>query len=215
MTVGIYKFTNTVNGKVYIGQSKDIRARLYTHKCVVKSAQTFLAAAMRKHGFDNFSSEIIEECQVSELNQKEIYWINFYNSTDPEIGYNETKGGHDRAYSSEVTPELLENVMQDLSENLLSMKKIADKYKMSEDWVCNVNTGRRWQVDDVDYPIRKSRVESNKKRPSKEDLIKIIDEFGFNDAAPYCDVSYKTIVNWCERYELPNGQKKWNNWIDR
>ena len=70
--VGIYKYQNLINGKIYIGQSKDIARRKKDH--FTRAFNNFstnseydspLHRAMRKYGLENFSFEIIEECEAS------------------------------------------------------------------------------------------------------------------------------------------------------
>ena len=92
--IGIYKITNKVNGKIYIGQSITIKNRWKQHINEAKNNRNNAALylAMRKYGIDNFSFEVIEECDIKFLNEREIYWINFYNSFEGE-GYNMTPGG--------------------------------------------------------------------------------------------------------------------------
>lgn len=89
---GIYKITNKVNNKCYIGQSKDIIKRWKTeykwHKL-----NNHLHSAFNKYGLENFDFEIIEECEPSLLNEREKFWINVYNSFDRNFGYNKTLGG--------------------------------------------------------------------------------------------------------------------------
>jgi len=50
---------------------------------------------MKKFGLENFNFDVIEECSLKELDKKEKYWIKYYNSTDPNKGYNLTDGGKD------------------------------------------------------------------------------------------------------------------------
>lgn len=89
--IGIYKITNKINGKCYIGQSVDIERRFNEHKnCKVDKP---LYRAFKKYGIDNFTFEILEECSQEELNEKEIYYIVFYNSTTDGNGYNLEHGG--------------------------------------------------------------------------------------------------------------------------
>ena len=93
---GIYKITNMVNGKVYIGQAKDIEHRWVEHKSNCKTKNYVLYRAMRKYGFENFSFEILMECEEELLNLMEIYYIKKYNSYinwENSNGYNETVGG--------------------------------------------------------------------------------------------------------------------------
>lgn len=89
----IYKITNKINGKVYIGQTiKSIEERWKQH-CSKNSLCKALQSALIKYGMDNFSIECVEECySIDQLNIREIFWINFYNSFYE--GYNLTSGGN-------------------------------------------------------------------------------------------------------------------------
>lgn len=91
----IYKITNSINGKLYIGQTrKTIKERFQVHiKNAQKHINRYLYDAMNKYGYDNFIPSLIEECEDSLLDEREIYWIAFYNTTDKNIGYNMTIGG--------------------------------------------------------------------------------------------------------------------------
>ena len=87
--IGIYKIINKINGKCYIGQSTQIEKRWSKHKNTShnqtsKAYDYPLYRAFRKYGIENFSFEILEECSNLELNEKEKYWINYYN---PEYNY--------------------------------------------------------------------------------------------------------------------------------
>lgn len=92
---GIYKLTNLLDNKVYIGQSVDIAERWKQHiKCglgIDTPQNNKLYKAMLSSGVENFTFELLEECPRDKLNEEEIYWINFYQSQD--YGYNMTKGG--------------------------------------------------------------------------------------------------------------------------
>ena len=69
--IGIYKITNKLNGKVYVGQSNDIERRFKEHQQKGESSKIPLDIAIQKYGKDNFTYEIIEECSLEELNSKE------------------------------------------------------------------------------------------------------------------------------------------------
>lgn len=96
-TQGVYLITNLVNNKKYVGISNDIRQRWNAHKQAALNEtytehNTPLHRAIRKYGIDNFSLEILEEVKdSSQLNDREIYWIQYYNSYNE--GYNLTVGG--------------------------------------------------------------------------------------------------------------------------
>ena len=93
---GIYVITNKINNKVYIGQSIDIRVRWWNHRCELNRnnhCNKHLQGAWNKYGEDNFDFSVLEECKEEEINDKEIYWISKYNSTNPKYGYNISIGG--------------------------------------------------------------------------------------------------------------------------
>jgi len=89
--VGIYKITKKSNGKSYIGQSNDIDRRILEHQYKTDLA---IDKAITKYGIDAFTYETIEECNLDELNEKEKYWIAYYN-TYKGFGYNCSEGGGD------------------------------------------------------------------------------------------------------------------------
>ena len=82
--IGIYKITNKLNGKSYVGQSVDIVHRWYQHKT---GGELAIGKAIQKYGVDNFIFEIIEECNVNMLDEREKYWILKLNTLSPN-GYN-------------------------------------------------------------------------------------------------------------------------------
>lgn len=98
----IYKATNNINGKVYIGQThKTLEERKMRHKHDSQKMDTYFYRAIRKYGWENFSWEVIEDniTTEEELNEKEKYYIKKYDSFDnKEKGYNTTSGG-ERDYS--------------------------------------------------------------------------------------------------------------------
>lgn len=86
----IYKVTNKVNGKSYIGQTRytlEFRWRQHLHK----KDNVYFHNAIKKYGAENFSLEVLEECDVDKLNSREIFYIAKYNTF--EEGYNLTIGG--------------------------------------------------------------------------------------------------------------------------
>lgn len=94
----IYKIICLTNNKIYIGQTKQhYISRFIQHKSHARTGQSNhkLARALRKYGDDNFIIEVIEECTFDLLDERERYWIAFYNSTDDSVGYNINIGGQD------------------------------------------------------------------------------------------------------------------------
>ena len=101
----IYKTTNLVNGKIYIGQDSKNNPKYL-------GSGTILKKAIKKYGKDNFIKEIIDECTtIDELNRKEVYWIDKLDSTIRDIGYNISYGGEegDRKLGHEIAKEGIYN----------------------------------------------------------------------------------------------------------
>ena len=92
---GIYKITNLLNKKVYIGQSVDVKTRWSNHikasLGIDSIAHSKVHDAMAQDGAWNFTFELLEKCDKSMLNEREKYYIGFYQSN--LYGYNLTKGG--------------------------------------------------------------------------------------------------------------------------
>lgn len=87
----IYKITNNVNGKSYIG----LKTKTADESENYYGSGTLINLAIEKYGIENFTKEIIEDGiqDINLLKEREIYWINYYNLTDRALGYNITKGG--------------------------------------------------------------------------------------------------------------------------
>ena len=89
----IYLITNTLNGKNYVGKTKQkLEKRITQHKYDSRKGRPGLGAAIRKYGWENFSVEVLETCPVEMLNEREMFWIRELNSKAPN-GYNLTDGG--------------------------------------------------------------------------------------------------------------------------
>jgi len=100
--IGIYGLRNKVDGKWYIGQSRDIPKRFLKYKNYNCKTQTKLYNALKKYNSDNFDYIILEICLLSqpELNEREKYWFNFYDCI--KNGYNIREAGANGALSEET-----------------------------------------------------------------------------------------------------------------
>lgn len=81
MSIGIYKITSPSN-KIYIGQSKDIEFRWSFYLNLYCKKQTKIYNSLKKYGPENHIFEIIEECKLDKLDEREIYWKQYYNSVN-------------------------------------------------------------------------------------------------------------------------------------
>ena len=94
----IYKITNNFNDKIYIGQTaRDIDTRFAEH-CSETRGHSRLHNAIQKYGWRNFKIEEVEKVPLSKLDEREIYWIKYYDSANKEKGYNITKGGNNASF---------------------------------------------------------------------------------------------------------------------
>ena len=155
---GIYKIENLINHKCYIGQAKNIEKRWKDHKKDSKSELSIkynypLYCAFRKYGLEYFSFEILEECKIEELNEREIYYIQAFNSF--YNGYNQTLGGD---HSINNPKENIIGIIHDLEYSSLTISELIEKWSMSKEMICGINTGRWWKQDNIEYPIRKKAI---------------------------------------------------------
>jgi group I intron endonuclease len=120
----IYKITNTINKKIYIGKSVE-----NTNSNIISyyGSGVLIARAIEKYGIDMFNKEIIDECKNnSELCEREKYWISYYNSTDRTIGYNISNGG-DGGDTLSNHPEL--NLIKEKISNSLKGRVFTQNHK--------------------------------------------------------------------------------------
>ena len=134
--IGIYKIENQLNNKIYIGQSKNITQRWKEHRARYQIKDSPLYRAIRKYGIENFSFEVIEECEINQLDEREIYWITFYNSY--KNGYNQTSGGEGRHGPLKLSEEQVSEIYERLK-STETMESIAKDYGISHVTVSNIN----------------------------------------------------------------------------
>lgn len=128
----IYIIKNTVNNKVYIGQTvNNINLRFSKHKFAAYTGTSKLYVNMRNIGIDNFYIEEICKCDNKELNKLEIYYISKYNSYHD--GYNSTQGGaggeHNELYEDEAVKRF------QIDYNSMALNELCIKYKVSEAFI--------------------------------------------------------------------------------
>lgn len=188
----IYCFTNKITGKRYIGQTNNVEKRKRGHKSVAfnpkaNGYQLPFYCAIRKYGWDNFDFEVLEEIDEAfgreYLNEREVYFISFYQTLISQNGYNYTKGGEGCArpklsFSEHVKSSKLfnENDVRDIQSMLLEgyeYFEIKNKYPvLTDSFLSNINLGLNFQRDDLNYPLAVLHTKFSKE--TKENIIKDI-----------------------------------------
>ena len=147
----IYKITNLINNKIYIGKSKYNNLDYYGSGMLINFA-------IKKYGKENFKREILCECSLQEeLNEMERYWIQKLNATNKKIGYNKSVGGDGGSYGPLTEKHkqklrgkipwnkgkkfgpLTEEHKQKISEKL----KGRIRPKRSKEWCKNISRGKK------------------------------------------------------------------------
>ena len=162
----IYKITNDINNKVYIGQTiQPLNTRWRSHKVRGKnpSFNTGLYGATKKYGAENFDINIVISCDESELNEMEIYYIDKYDTYNN--GYNRTIGGEGVSTLQLNPTEVLEKYKQ-----LGNMKKVAEYFHCSSStiWIILNNHAPR---ELIEYNKQRSAVTKREKTQLKSKLL--------------------------------------------
>ena len=109
----LYKIINTVNGKIYIGQTiQSLKNRKKDHRnCMVRLQHLPLYRAFRKYGFEKFEwTTIYSANDKNDLDKREKYYIQFYKTTRPPYGYNMTYGGEGGQHIEETKKKISESL---------------------------------------------------------------------------------------------------------
>lgn len=194
--IGIYCFINKINNKKYIGQSINIEERKESHLRYynnpnMKDYNTKFYRALRKYGTDQFTFQILEECSKSLLDEREIFWIEKFDSF--KNGYNSTLGGQIGNTKGELHPNAkLTNqevllIKEKLLNSAIKKSEIAKYFKVTQSEISNINTGKKWRdIGNFNYPIRKlnsfNKKGSNSNRAifTDEEILEIRKQYQFN-----------------------------------
>lgn len=180
---GIYKI-NYDNGKIYIGQALSIWSRANEHNS--KNTQ-ICDKALKIHSATIEILEIVSD--ILQLDEIENKWINYYNATDRNIGYNILKNGNasgkkgiDNCNAIFNQSQIDEIVDLLINNTKLSYKDIANKYMVSQDTILNISQGYTYFNPNLSYPLRRNNHDSNKKDKvldyfsSEKDLLNLKDD---------------------------------------
>lgn len=235
--IGIYKITNNINGKIYIGQSNNIQRQFSEHQNRGATSRIPVDIAIQRYGKENFNFEIIEECSIEQLNQKETYWITYFNSI--ENGYNCSAGGDQQSIGSNNGRAILtENEVKFIRTAYNNHERRKDVYEYFKDKITFSSFARIWDGTSWAHIMPEVLTEENKRYYSKEatngekssnakltdeEVIKIRERYVSENAKTiYKDYedrcSYNTLqqILWGRTYKhLPIYKKKEKKWINK
>ena len=209
MISGIYKIENLINHKVYIGLSKDISNRWRGHKSNYnnpncKDYNMVIYKAMRKYGIKNFTFEIIEKCNEELLNQKEQYWIAYYDSY--YNGYNSTLGG-DESHIHLGKPIELYDLEGNYITTYPNITEAAKAIGVSRSAIYGILQGYRLSIKNYQFKLVGDRKEikpytnrqgGKKAVLQKDDNNNIINQFeSVNEAARQLNLDSSSISKCC------------------
>lgn len=146
--IGIYKITNQINQKIYVGQSNDIKRRFAQHKSPYEQnrfAEKPLYKAFKKYGISNFTFEVIEECKIEELNDKEAYWIKQLKTLIYENGYNITCGGNGVAEENHPKHKLTKQDVIDIRTRYNNHERCKEVEKLYSDRIGHSGFSKIWK----------------------------------------------------------------------
>lgn len=161
MKKSIYLIKNYINDKVYVGQSINPHRRFIQHlyNGTAEWDNYPIHLAIKKYGKMNFYYEILEE-NIENYNEREKYWISYYNSITPN-GYNILPGPTTEAVfygekhpNSCISDNTANIIVEQLQFTNLTQRKIAELNGCSERVVNSINAGTSRRRSDIEYPIR-------------------------------------------------------------
>ena len=231
---GIYKIENLVNGKVYIGKSKNIERRISQHKYLFKkrdvdafrkSTNRFLSADVFEYGLDNFSFSVLEtfiEYDKDVLADAECKWMLFFDSLNDEKGYNQildsSKG---RIFSDRLRENFRERSFGDLNPNYGNAWTDEQKEKASIVQIERHKKGVYGEEWKKKLSAASSKTWENEalKKQMAEKVSKAKEKYDFEQRTKQGDLirvwgSIKEIISenpsykWQNIYSVCNGYKK-------
>lgn len=126
----IYIIKNTVNSKVYIGQTRtSVKQRWREHLRHAQYGDQIINRAMKKYGVDKFYIETLEICNIKLLDYREMYYIDLYDSTNKSKGYNVSIGGNTPRFKRKILS--ISDLVDLYTNKKFTLEEIATKYEVS------------------------------------------------------------------------------------
>jgi group I intron endonuclease len=230
-TVPIYNYTNKINGKVYIGQTKTTLEHRHKKHLSQLNDDTYLHRAIKKYGIENFQLEVVEDnILLSNLDNKEIFYIEQFQSYYTSgLGYNLTKGGQwstpcQKLYGNQET-----EIKKLIVTTNLSFREIGERFEVSVYCISDINRGKTFYNSNLEYPLRKSHKKSQISEKIVDEILDLLkntnmtakeisEQFGIHEYTvgqinrgknSMCPKIYKyPIRNWEKSYTYNNKVSK-------
>lgn len=187
----IYIIRNTVNSKVYIGQTRtSVEQRWKEHLRHAQYGDQVINRAMRKYGVNKFYIETLEICNAELLDYREMYYIDLYDSTDKSKGYNVSIGGNTPRFKRKV---LSISDLVDLYVNKgFTLEEIANKYEVTRYIISS-------ELRNAGITIRnRSDSSSRFNKISKDRILEALENTtSLRKAAKYLEIPYTTFRKAC------------------
>lgn len=191
----IYIITNDINNKVYIGQTiQELKKRWHRHcqkSCSVSESKMAIKQAILKYGKEHFSIKELCQCSIEELNEKEIYYIQLYNSY--KEGYNSTIGGQSSTKPLKLISEQSDII--DLYNLGFSFRDIAKEYQVDKATIKHI-------IEINNIPIRKVRTY----KLSSEDRLNVLE--AYNNGLPRKQIMARWNISKSYLSQLINGKRR-------
>lgn len=237
--IGIYKITNLINEKVYIGQSIHIERRWQEH--CQPSSRSLIGRAIKKYGKENFSFQILEECREEQLDKLEEEYISKYNSVVPN-GYNIETASKGKTSFVFYDQEIFTDIVKDIMFSDLTLIAIAERYDLSCRTIYRINQGEVHYDVNKTYPLRNSvhsvrntkcidcgkeitpgamrcvncanKAQRSVERPSRENLKDLVRTKSFVEIGKIYGVTDNSIKKWCIAEGIPSKKKDIKTYSD-
>ena len=206
----IYIIKNTKNNLVYIGQAKDVNDRWAKHISDANNRRnTKIAKAIYDIGVENFYYEILES-NVKNADDREKYWIKYYDSIYPN-GYNVAPGGVGVGSGVECvgasikTETELISIVEDIKNSTKSFKQIAAEHSVAPTVISTINTGTYYRMDHLQYPLRETSI-------NDKTLNKIFYSLKYERDKSIADIAKEYDIDYSVMIEINNGVSHHVGW---
>lgn len=203
----IYKYTNTINNKVYIGQTRQSLEQRDSKHLTQLDDNTYFHRALKKYGRENFSLELVEDnIPIDLLDEKEKYYIDKFDSFyTTGKGYNLTQGGQWGSGTQKLTIKQATEIKKMITNSELTFQQIGDNYGVTIYAISDINRGKSFHEDNISYPLRPAP----KKSVLDEDKIEIIIDMLLNTKMTQEEIAFATNINSYTVGEINRGTSSW------